>query len=330
MDEPSVGPTSEPSVAFVKPSPESLPRKVFMGDSGLRAGWRFAIYMVAFVVLSIAISWMLRPLMPAPSSHQIPRLWVFLFGECISLIAAVIPAVFMARLEHRPLGAYGLPRQQAFGKFFWIGILWGIVAITVLLVVMRGIGVFYYGGFALHGLRVLKFACYWGLLFLIVGFFEEFVTRGYTQFTLTSGIGFWPAAILLSIAFGAIHLGNQGEAWTGALGAALIGLFFCLTLRRTGSLWFAVGMHASWDWGETFLYSVPDSGMVAPGHLLKSSFHGSPWLTGGSVGPEGSVLVFILIAAMWIVFDRFYPEARYMRPQAAFVETAALEPERYP
>jgi hypothetical protein len=157
---------------------------------------------------------------------------------------------------------------------------------------------------------VLKFAAFWAVLFLVVGLFEEFVTRGYTQFTLTQGIGFWPAAILLSAAFGAIHLGNQGEGWIGALGAACIGLFFCLTLRRTGTLWFAVGMHASWDWGETFFYSVPDSGLIAPGHLLKSSFHGSRWLTGGSVGPEGSVLLVLIIAVLWITFDRLYPEVK--------------------
>jgi len=41
-------------------------------------------------------------------------------------------------------------------------------------------------------------------------------------------------------------------------------------------------------------------------------------LTGGSVGPEGSVLVFVVIALMWVVFDRVYPatktaELRYTR-----------------
>ncbi len=95
------------------------------------------------------------------------------------------------------------------------------------------------------------------------------------------------------------------------LAAALIGFFFCLTLRRTGNLWFAVGFHAAWDWGESFLYSVPDSGEMVTGHLLKSSFHGSTWLTGGSVGPEGSVLVFILIALLWVAFNRLYPDVKY-------------------
>src|SRR5208282_1967902 len=86
-----------------------------------------------------------------------------------------------------------------------------------------------------------------------------------------------------------------------------IGMFLCLTLRRTGNLWFAIGRHAAFDWGETFLYSVPDSGIVAPGHLLNSSFHGPMWLTGGTVGPEGSVMAFAVVAIASVIFSRIYP-----------------------
>jgi hypothetical protein len=58
--------------------------------------------------------------------------------------------------------------------------------------------------------------------------------------------------------------------------------------------------------------------MVAPGHLLSSSLRGPAWLSGGSVGPEGSVMCFVVIAALWIAFDRTYREVRYI------VETAPL------
>jgi membrane protease YdiL (CAAX protease family) len=303
---PPNGLTNEAGGAVQPRSPEPVMRRIFIGVSGLRSGWRFAIYAAAFFAVLFAISFVIKFLLP-PQPHQPQHLWVFLVGECELLIAALLPAVLMSQIEKRPFGAYGLPRQGAFGKPFWVGLLWGISAITLLLLVMRGLGVFYFGGLALHGSHVFKYAAFWGAFFLTVGFAEEFTSRGYSQFTLSQGIGFWPAALLLSCLFGAIHLGNQGEAWIGAVAAAYIGLFFCLTLRRTGTLWFAVGMHASWDWGESYLYSVPDSGALAPGHLLKSSFHGSRWLTGGSVGPEGSVLVFVLITLMWIAFDRLYP-----------------------
>jgi hypothetical protein len=176
---------------------------------------------------------------------------------------------------------------------------------------LHGGHAFTFGKLALHGLRIIKFAAFWGVFFLIVAFAEEFLLRGYSLFTLSQAIGFWPAAVLLSIAFGAIHQLNPGEAWNGLVAASCIGLFFCLTLRRTGSLWFAVGFHAAWDWGESYLYSVPDSGGISPGHLLKSSLHGPNWLTGGSVGPEGSALIFVLLILLWVVFDRAYPEVKY-------------------
>lgn len=266
------------------------------------------MYLVMFVVVGLALLFILQRSSPPTRA---PALWGMLATEFLGVLAAIIPAVVMARIEKRPLGDYGLPAKEAFGKRFWVGALWGIVALTVLMVTLRGLHGFYFGNLALHGGRILKFALFWGVVFLLVGFFEEFLLRGYTQFTLACGIGFWPAAIVLSFLFGAIHLGNPGEAWVGALAAGLIGLFFCLTLRRTGNLWFAVGFHMSFDWGETFLYSVPNSGTKPAGHLFNSSFQGPRWLTGGTVGPEGSVFVFVLIALLWVAFDRMYPEVKY-------------------
>jgi hypothetical protein len=226
------------------------------------------------------------------------------------LVAAVLPALVLQMVERRPWGAYGLPIRQAFGKFFWMGGVWGFASITLLLAMMYGLRVFDVAHLAMHGARIVKFAAFWAVFFLLVGFFEEFLLRGYTQFTLTRIVGFWPAAVALSCMFGLIHIRNGGEQWPGLLAAAAIGFFFCLTLRRTGTLWFAVGFHAAWDWGETFFYSVPDSGTIFPGHLLKSSFHGPIWLTGGMVGPEGSVLCFVVIAAVWVAFSRAYPTVR--------------------
>jgi hypothetical protein len=180
----------------------------------------------------------------------------------------------------------------------------------MLMFALYGAHCFRFGHFAIHGARALRFASFWAVVFVFVGLFEEFLLRGYSQFTLARGMGFWPAAIALSCAFGLIHLRNGGEQWPGLLAAAFIGLFFCLTLRRTGTLWFAIGFHAAWDWGESFLYSVPDSGMLSPGHLLSSSLRGPAWLSGGSVGPEGSVLCFVVIAATWILFDRTHRQGR--------------------
>jgi len=179
--------------------------------------------------------------------------------------------------------------------------------ITAMMFLIRSFGGFSFGSVALRGSAIWSYAALWGVAFVVVGLFEEFLFRGYAQFTVATGVGFWPAAVALSALFGAIHLQNSGEDRVGALSVFVIGMFFCLTLRRTGNLWFAVGLHAAFDWGETFLYSVPDSGLIAPGHLLNSSFHGPVWLTGGSVGPEGSVMAFGVVALAAAAFALVYP-----------------------
>ena len=290
-----------PSGAESGPQPQRL-RRVFFGADGLRAGWSLLLYALMFAAIVAVGGWL-------GQSFELRGLWPQLLGEAGVLVAAVIPAVVMARIEKRPWGVYGLPLRHAFPRLFWLGVVWGFLGITLLLEILHGLHAFNFGHVVLHGARIVKFASFWGIVFLLVGFFEEFFMRGYTQFTLARGVGFWPAAVLLSSVFGAAHLQNRGENWTGALAAGFIGLFLCLTLRRTGSLWFAVGFHAAWDWGESFFYSVPDSGQTSPGHLLSSSFHGPAWITGAKVGPEGSVLCFVVIAMIWLAFERVYPPA---------------------
>ena len=289
----------------------SYAHTVFLGPEGLRPGWGFAFYVLMFYPLqklAVDLAW----------SRDLGSsgLWSMMLEEFFNLVAAVVPAVVLVRVERRPWRRFGLPGKQAFGRLFWLGSLWGFTGITLLIFVLYGLHVFAFGQVVLHGARFARFAAFWAGMFLLVGLFEEFLLRGYTQFTLARGIGFWPSAMVLSCAFGLIHLRNSGEQWRGLLAAGLIGFFFCLTLRRTGSLWFAVGFHAAWDWGETFFYSVPDSGMVAPGHLLSSSLRGADWLGGGSVGPEGSVFCLVVIAVVWIAFERIYPPAVVRRDDA--------------
>jgi CAAX protease family protein len=280
-------------------------RTLFFGPDGLRPGWGFAFYVVMFYFLYRLANELAERFGPTGTLRSM------MLEEFCALLAAVVPSLILARVERRPWEAYGLPPRQAFRKLFWVGAAWGLAGISLLLITLNRVHVFDFGHLALHGPRIVKYAAFWAAMFLLVGCFEEFLLRGYTQFTLTRAVGFWWAAIMLSCAFGLIHIKNGGEEWNGLLAVAFIGLFFALTLRRTGSLWFAVGFHAAWDWGETFVYSVPDSGIVFPGHLLKSSLHGARWLTGGSVGPEGSALCFVVIAVLWMAFDRVYRDVSY-------------------
>jgi membrane protease YdiL (CAAX protease family) len=120
-------------------------------------------------------------------------------------------------------------------------------------------------------------------------------------------MGFWPAAILSSLLFGLGHAFNAGETKIAVTGTVLIALVWCFSLKRTGTLWFAIGMHAAWDWGESFLYGVPDSGHQAVGALMRPSIGGPAWLSGGSAGPEGSALDLIFTLLIWLALARRFP-----------------------
>lgn len=274
------------------------------GHSELRSGWRFVAYVALVVVAGFVLTLVFQHV-----PH--PKPWSELIGRWVMFLMALLPALLMGWLERRSLASYGLPLRRAFGRNFWVGAVWGMGSLSVLLGCIAAAGSFQVSGVALSGVHIFKWAAFWGAVFLGVGFAEEFLFRGYSLYTLTQGIGFWPSAAIFSALFGAVHISNGGESLYGAAAAGFIGFFFCLTVRRTGDLWWAVGFHMAWDWGESYFYGVADSGAVLPGHLLRTSFHGPDWLTGGTVGPEGSLLVFVLIAGLIVVFGRLYPQVRY-------------------
>jgi len=331
--------------------------KIFADEAGLRAEWRLLVY-AAFVAAIFSGGGLVVQHFARPTRGVYSPGYLFV-GEVFGFVVVFGAALIMSLIEHRSPGVYGLPAGSAFRKLFWQGFLIGLAEISALVGLISAFGGYSFGTLALHGADILRWAAFWIVFFVFVGLFEEFLFRGYTQFTLadasfwptaivfsllfwllhlsnqrdgigfwlaalvlsllfgrlllknaekkTGGIGFWSAVMVLSLLFGRVHLGNQGENWVGVLGVVLIGLIFALSLRRTGSLWFAVGLHASFDFGETFLYSVPNSGNVFAGHLSDASLHGARWLTGGTVGPEGSVFSFLTMAILALVVHRLYP-----------------------
>jgi membrane protease YdiL (CAAX protease family) len=295
--------TEESTTAVVSAAPAE---QSFFRRPALPSGFvRVCLYLIVGDAIGYALLWVCRSFLDGTPTPYDPRL--LMAGESVALIGAFSSAWLMSRLEKRGFGAYGLPLHGAFGKFFWQGALFGLVEISVVVGTTALFGAYHFGAIAVHGSDLLRWAVFWMIFFIFVGLYEEFAFRGYVQFTFSQGIGFWPAAILLSLVFGLIHGKNPGETWVGLAGIVLTGLFWCFTLKRTGTLWFAVGMHAAFDFGETFLYSVPDSGMIFPGHLSNATLAGPTWLTGGTAGPEASVVDFLVILFFFYGLHLLYP-----------------------
>ncbi len=289
-------------------------RVVFFGPWGLRAGWRLLIFNAALVIFEV-----LRQLILVPIVGKQPK-WTganFILLEVAALAGAALCVYLMARIERRKFADYGLARQGAFGRLFWEGGAWGLATIGTVVGVMALAGGYSVRGLAVRGTDLIASAVLWAAAFLLASLYEELVFRGYEFFTLATGIRFWPAAIVLSLVFGfALHyLEKPNETLIDGASVALIALFFCLTVRRTGNLWFAIGWHWTFNFASLFVFGFPNTGnqggMPITGRLLESVTHGSNLLTGGPMGAEASLIVFPVLAVLFAAFHFRFRAVKY-------------------
>jgi membrane protease YdiL (CAAX protease family) len=289
-------------------------RNIFFGPWGLRAGWRLLIFNAAFNVFGLLMKLILVPLVGKEPEWTAVH---FILIEAVSLAGSAACVYLMGRIERRRFADYGFPLRGAFGRLFWEGGLWGLATIGTVVAVMALAGGYSVRGLALDGADILLYAFLWAAAFLVASLLEEIVFRGYELFTLASGIRFWPAAIVLSAFFGFYlhYFQKPNETLVDGLSVTLIALFFCLTVRRTGNLWFAIGWHWTFNFGSLFIFGFPNTGnrggLPMPHHLLDSAMRGARWLTGGPMGAEASLIIFPVVAVLFIAFHFRFRAVKY-------------------
>jgi membrane protease YdiL (CAAX protease family) len=290
-------------------------RWIFVGSNGIRAGWRLCIYLALVIALTFGLGALVYfSTHWTPSNEKLISASAILWTDLLFLVPMLIAAYVMSRIEHRPMAEYGLPLYDAFRRHFWLGALAGFLSLTFVLAIV-------YAGHDLHvslSTATLASIVFGGFAFavamIVAGLTEEFLYRGYSLATLTQGVGFWPAATLLSFGFALNHAFNAGESPLGLVQVYVFAITMCYTLRRTGSLWFAVGYHAAWNWAETFFFGVPDSGHVSESSLLNGILSGPAWFSGGSDGPEGSFLAIVVLIVLIPIVNRLAPNPAPRQP----------------
>jgi hypothetical protein len=317
MDHDATLTPSEP----IPPTPPSGLRKIFIGKVGLRAGWSLLIFVTllgAMIVCINVIGHKLHP--PAPKTAKtpsdIPVTPSLFIGASIAFLVTLLVTWIMSKIEQRPNSVYGLGGSRKLPNFL-AGLAWGVTCLSLLVLTLWKAGFLAIDSRLLFGSDILRYGAIWLLSFLLVGLLEEYLSRGYIQYTLTRGLaslyqwafrtrqsvalGFWTSAVIVSCLFGLGHSSNPGESPIGLLSAGLASMVFCLSLWRTGSLWWAIGFHAAWDWSQSFLYGVADSGTMVQHHLLATHPVGKPILSGGATGPEGSIFVVAILALVSLI-----------------------------
>ena len=315
-------PVEDDAESLIRAGEPKGARWFFFGKDGLRAGWSFALFLVFLLVLMFAESMLYKALhlgrLATRPGTETSAWTPILFTHGGPFLAAILAAWFMVPIEKRRMAQYGLGSLRTRITQFVGGGVCGFVLFSALIATLFFTHVLVFDRRQLDGSFIVQWGAVWALAFLCVALFEEYLTRGYLQFTLSRGLagiagalgmqdrgrralGFWLSALFFSFLFGLGHKGNPGESPIGLVSAGLIGLIFTFSLWRTGSLWWAVGWHAAWDWAESFVYGVRDSGTTIQHALYATHPQGAVLLSGGLTGPEGSAYVLGIIALTAII-----------------------------
>ena len=269
-------------------------RNLFFGPVGeLRNGWKtilfVASYMVATGLLSIPVFILSRAL-----GHD-PRTLHPIFNIIPSALAVLGVTAIALFLEKRPIHSVGFWLDRQWVRELFLGILGGILLISLTAVSLRGLGGFHW--VANPNGSLLGILVGFGV-FLLVGVHEETAFRGYPFQRMVKGMGIWPTQILLGVLFAGVHLSNPGIREAGpalmtvtSLNIALAAILFGLTYLKTQSLALPIGLHLGWNWTMGNLFGFQVSGTSSMHGFWTPVLHDKPtWLTGGPVGLEGSVL----------------------------------------
>ncbi len=276
-------------------------------EKRLRAGWRLLIQ----ELMQIALTFILGLFIAIPSlifhwSLELSSATGWLINEVVEFLTIVI-SVWVARrwLDKRSFVSLGLQLDRLAWMDLAVGIGISAVLMAAIFLVESSMGWLRVTGFAWGSvslssvmLQTLAFL----VIFILVGFNEELMSRGYQLQTIASGTNLAWGLILSSAVFGFLHLGNPHASWISTLGIIEAGFFMGLAFIWTRRLWLSIGLHIGWDFFEGVVFGFPVSGLQTY-QLVRCSVSGPTLWTGGEFGPEaGMVSILALLLGIALVF----------------------------
>jgi membrane protease YdiL (CAAX protease family) len=150
---------------------------------------------------------------------------------------------------------------------------------------------------------------------ILPAFMEEMLFRGILFHYLEQFGGSWLALALTSGLFGLAHIYNPNASALASLAIAIeAGILLGGAYMLTRNLWMAMGLHASWNFTQGYIYDVPVSGFAQDG-MVEARLSGDAILSGGAFGLEASAIAMVVatIAGIWLV-ARAVRDGKLVRP----------------
>jgi membrane protease YdiL (CAAX protease family) len=277
---------------------------IFLNDSHqLRSGWKFATYVVFFLLIWVATATALTLAVASARTDLLEnQLVLFALTEIALLVPAVVAMLLIIRfVDHRPLKTFGVGFLPYWRQHLVLGL--GIAAAMLVILVtacyLLGFVSMRWTAGQVSPLILLATFAFLALAAAV----EELVFRGLPLQLLIDGVGEWPAIIAMSVLFGALHLDNPNATWLGMLNTVLAGILLSLAYIRTRSLWLPYGIHLGWNAGLGFVLGFPLSG-IDLASIWTTGIAGSDLILGGGYGPEGGMLATFLFGAAAVVVNK--------------------------
>ena len=289
-------------ISVTPAAPKRGLKYVFVGPDGLRAGWCALLFFAITAALIVGLNVGLHAIhFHGPKSDpNVMDAVGTIFQESLLSGTLLIATIIATLVTHRKFSELGFSLTNALPRFIQ-GLFVGVAALSALIGLLYVCGAIKFGPIILHGADIWRSGGMWALAFLLVGVFEELAFRGFLQQVIGRGLNFRWACLIVGILFTIPHAFNTGESPFGLAGVFIAGAVLSLSVWRTGTIWWAIGFHAAWDWTQSFLFGVADSGQPAAGTFMTAMPIGPEWLSGGATGPEGSVLDLAITAVIAII-----------------------------
>ena len=282
-------------------NPTAPPQRSFLAaiftspsEPRLRAGWRLLAQTILLIILSIAAGLVIYFL-----PNSLASSYSLLIGELAELFAFAGSIYLACRfLDKRSFTSLGFKIDKYVLFDIFAGIIITFIMMGLIFIAMQTLGWLKLESFAWNtdsAVMVITQVILFFFIFILVGFNEEILFRGYHLQTITSGMNLFWGLIISSIIFGGLHLANPNATWVSAAGIFFAGLFLAYGYVRTQQLWLSIGLHIGWNFFEGVVFGFPVSGLtIYP--LIHINVSGPKVWTGGAFGPEAGLIILPALA----------------------------------
>lgn len=285
---------------------------MFINKSGkVRSGWKVTAVLGAALLLTIGVQFaavlIIAALLPNDVSFA-ERIkigaeqfrWLLTLLQEAAMI--IVPLFTWKKLIRRPLSEMGLPRLGGHKLELAFGLLLGFISITLAsaAIVLSGSAYIMSWTPELSVNALLNFG-----FFILVGFSEEILSRGYIMSVLRQTRSVAAVVIISSVIFSCLHLLNSGFSLMSFSNIILAGLLFSYMYLRSNNIWAPIGFHITWNYFLGSVYGFPVSGNNMGG-IITTAYSNSDFLNGGVFGPEGGLAVTAALLLCFFVVRLYY------------------------